>query len=207
MKKLSIYILLIFISSFSVAQNKMLIDSANYYYSNQNFIKSAELYEQVISQGYVSTETYYNLGNAYYKQGKLADAILFYERAILLSPSDEDIKYNLELAHSNLYDKIEALPEFFLNTWYKSFRNLYNSDNWIIISVISFILFLILILLYLFSNKLIIRKLTFWFGIILILISIISFLFSYQQKELVTSHNTAIIFNPSVTIKSTPKLL
>ena len=64
---------------------------------------------------------YYNLGNCYYKLGENTQAILNYERALLLDPSDASARYNLKMAQQAIVDKIEVLPELFLVRWYKGF--------------------------------------------------------------------------------------
>jgi len=58
-------------------------------------------YEQVAALGVVSEDLYYNLGNAYYKQGALGSAIYNYERALEVKrsgPGADDARYNLEAA-------------------------------------------------------------------------------------------------------------
>ena len=55
----------------------------------------------------------YNAGNAFFKSGDNASAILFYERAKLLAPADEDIDYNLQIARSRITDRIESVPQLF----------------------------------------------------------------------------------------------
>ena len=82
-----------------------------------------------IKQG-ASAELYYNLGNAYYRTENITRAVLNYERALLLSPGDADIRFNLQLARSKTIDKIVPESEMFFVTWYRSLVNLMSVDGW-----------------------------------------------------------------------------
>jgi len=45
----------------------------------EKFDEAVKLYNQIIDNGYEGAELYYNLGNAYFRLGKLGYAILYYE--------------------------------------------------------------------------------------------------------------------------------
>jgi len=60
------------------------------------------------------------LGNSYYRLGKIAPAILAYERALRLQPNDADIKHNLDLVNLRTVDRIEPLPDLFFIQWLRS---------------------------------------------------------------------------------------
>jgi len=57
--------------------------------------------------GVADPRVLYNLANAYFKLGRLGPAILNYERALRLDPSDQDARDNLELARGQIRDRIE----------------------------------------------------------------------------------------------------
>ena len=52
----------------------------------------------------------YNLGNAYFKAGRLGLSVLSYERALVLAPSDEDVRTNLLYANELVADAVEEAP-------------------------------------------------------------------------------------------------
>ena len=131
----------------------VLVDSANKYYSQGRYDKAINTYQKVIEQGYESSDLYYNLGNAYYKARELAPAILHYERARLRDPGNEDIQYNLQLARSQITDNVENIPDFFITRWVTQLINLYPSDIWAVISMITFIFFLSFFSFYLYSQR------------------------------------------------------
>ena len=64
-------------------------------------------YEELDRQGLVSADLYFNLGDAYYRQGDLGRAIWSFERAAALDPDDEDVRYNLTQARK-LADRARA---------------------------------------------------------------------------------------------------
>ncbi len=180
------------------------LDSANTYYSNGNFEKAIQLYEQVLSEGVHSSELYYNLGNAYYKSNKYPMAIVNYERALKLSPGDSDIAFNLEMANMNIIDKLEVMPEFFLSNWRYKFNHLLSSNIWALISIALFVSGLLLLLVFFFSRISVIRKATFWIGILFIGSFFVSFNASRKMKWYAEKEPEAIIITPSVVVKSAP---
>lgn len=205
MKKINILLFLLFSAFFLNAQEPdSLLSAANNFYVQGKYQDAAEIYEKIIVSGYESPELYFNTANAYYKQNVIARAILNYEKAIRLAPNDEDIRYNLDLTNRMVVDKIEVLPVFFITAWINSFKNIFSSDNWAIVSMLTFILSLIFISFYLYSRNFVLKKVSFWLGLIILFISLFSFVFSYQQKQKLLLSNTAVIMSPSVTVKSSP---
>lgn len=67
------------------------------------------LYGKLVDQGCESKELYFNLGNAYFKIGKLGQAVLNYRRAWHIAPRDPDIQANLRFA---LQSTAAATPEY-----------------------------------------------------------------------------------------------
>ena len=77
-----------------------LFSKANKHYENSEYEEAISLYEEVTSRDIADKVLYYNLGNAYYRTENLGKALLYYERALKLSPRDEDIQYNIEFIRS-----------------------------------------------------------------------------------------------------------
>jgi tetratricopeptide (TPR) repeat protein len=68
-------------------------------------------YQELCDQEYVSVPLYYNLGNAYYRSGRIGWAVASYQRALRLAPGDADARHNLEVARSAVLDKIVGAGE------------------------------------------------------------------------------------------------
>ena len=180
------------------------INEAREYYSKGDYQKAIDTYQAVLNAGYVSVELYYNLGNSYFKIHNIKAAILNFEKAKLLDPSDNDIEYNLEMARSFTVDKIESMNEVFFVTWIKWIRDLMPASNWAWLSLITFFITLATFLLYLISGKLGLRKLGFILGLVFLVFSVVTLSMGYQLRKIQTANNTAIIFTPTVTVRSTP---
>ena len=173
-------------------------------YGKEDYKLAIDKWERLLSSGYYSPELYYNLGNAWFKEGSVPGAILYFEKALLLKPFNEDYRYNLEIAKSYTTDRFETVPEVFFVRWYKMVSLLTGSNNWALISLILFILSLVLILIYLFSSRLTLKKVSFYLGLIFVLISLVSISLSYMNNQITENRQSAIIFSPVITGKSSP---
>jgi len=184
----------------NAAVTKAEADSA---YVQERYQQAAKDYEALLKQG-VSADLYYNLGNCYYRMDQMTQAVLNYERALLLSPGDKDIRFNLQMARSKTIDKITPESEMFFVTWYRSLVNMQSVDNWARTALISLFIAVVLALLYLFSDRIWLRKMGFFGGILLLLIFLVGNLFAWQQKHNLTQRSGAIIIKSAVNVKSTP---
>ncbi|MDH6303823.1 tetratricopeptide (TPR) repeat protein [Parabacteroides sp. PF5-5] len=185
------------------AQDTM-IKEAETAYAQENYAKAIELYEEILKDNGASAEIYYNLGNAYYKDGGVASAILNYERALLLDPGDADIRFNLQMARMRTVDKIEPLGEFFLVRWYDNIQNMGSANSWAILGIVSFLLFIFSLLLFFFSRWIRMKKVGFYLGIVCLLVVIFANIFAKNQKSEIVNRTSAIVFSPTVTVKSSP---
>ena len=204
MNKILIFILILLPVLIYAADPEITIAKANKAYTDGFYANAAELYKGVISSGYESVDLYYNLGNACYKQNDLASAILYYEKAHKMDPGNEDVNFNLKIVNTKITDKIEAIPELFYKRWFKSLLESFSVDKWAKLGLIFLILGLLGELFYIISKHLFIRKAGFWLGIVFIFISLFSFLFAWQSYNDAMHRKEAIIFSPTVTLKSSP---
>ena len=198
--KVTLFLLLLLLPATASAVTKAEADSA---YARGHYQQAIKDYETLLKQG-AAAELYYNLGNAYYRSENITKAVLNYERALLLSPGDRDIRFNLQIANSKTIDKIVPESEMFFFTWYRSLVNLMSVDGWARMSLISLTLVIVLLLIYLFSDRLWLRKTGFFGGIILLVVFLFSNLFAWQQKQNLMYRKGAIITASSVIVKSTP---
>ena len=97
-----------------LAAQQTLFDEGNQRYQEGDFSGAAASYGAVLDGGFESAELYYNLGNAHFRLGEVAEAIVSYERATRLDPANDDIRANLELVNRMLQDRIEPLPRFWV---------------------------------------------------------------------------------------------
>ena len=206
MKKylINIFCLLIFLSSLAKADSYSIMQTANEYYKNNRYQLAIDEYNKLLLDGFEGTSLYYNLGNAHYRLGKVGFAILYYEKALKLSPTDEDVKHNLALAKLNLKDKVDTLPPFFIFNLWEGLLAAFSVSGWTIIVYIIFILVLIVFVVYFFSRSVTEQRISFFTGIGLtvILLLTISLLIVKMNKEFNTKDG--VIIETSVIVKSSP---
>jgi hypothetical protein len=100
----------------SVARADPQLDAAfergNQAYLHGDYKAAIDAYEQVLAAGIVHEDLEYNLASAYVKAEQLGPAILHYERALNLDPSQEDAQANLrivrEAAAARWQDKLQG---------------------------------------------------------------------------------------------------
>jgi len=199
--------LLIFLLSLTAQETKernLLYEKALKEYQDNNFPEALEIFERLIASGFSSYKLYYNAGNAAFKAGDIPSAILNYEKALLLKPLDEDVRYNLVIAGTYTIDRLEVIPEIFFVRWFKIFSLLLHINVWASISLLCFALSLIMLTVFLFSARYKLKKMSFTTAIILFFISLLSFTLALTNKSLTLNNNEAIVFEPVVTGTSSP---
>ena len=209
-KFLSTVLAIVIISAFSprigrcASDFQKYFEKANELYKQGKYEDAAREYQKILDEGYRSTALYYNLGNAYYRMNKTPDAILFYERAKKLDPSDEDIKFNLNVANLKIVDKIEPIPKPFIAEWARSLRELFSEKTWAFLAIaFDFIAFAALVLFFA-SWKPTVRKIGFFGFIFALFFAVAAFYGTLSAHSEKTARDEAIVFSPSVYVKSSP---
>ena len=201
------FIISIFIILFGIhiVSGQNLLERANAEYDKDRYADALQLYLQVAKEEGISSDLYYNIGNTYYRMGDLGHAILYYERALILDPQNDDARTNLEFVNTKIQTRIVENKSFVAqeidNLIYSQ-----TSNTWAVISVVSFIIVIGGVLMYIFTTTIILRKIGFFGGGIMLLISIISIAFSFVVKSKVEAGNQVILIKPSVTLSTVPRV-
>lgn len=180
-----------------------LFAQANANYAEGNYTEAVEQYKEVLAEQ-PSAEVYYNLGNAYFKQGELSQSILAYERALRLKPTMKDAKHNLQFAQTRIVDNIEDTQSFFLSSWLKTVRNSLNQQAWIIFSISLFVFALVGFFFFAFSRTIWLRKTAFYTSLVALLISICACANAGSLHKRDTQRAEAIITQGIVNAKASP---
>jgi pentatricopeptide repeat protein len=208
-KRFSFY-LIIALTLFSVLAFAQNIDGqmqqAGAFYRNGEFDKAIKIYEELRSDGFEGTSLYFNLANSYYRIGKLGYAILNYERALKISPSDDDVKHNLAFASLSTVDRIQPLPTFFLFEWWDSLLASLSVNGWTYIVFFFYILLIILIVIYFFAKTIFQQKLILFsgLGILAVLLLVISLLVVKINRE--QNVIGGVVIEQSITVKTSPDI-
>ena len=174
------------------------------YFTAGSYKEALKIWTDIYNTGYRSANLDYNIGNAYFKLNNIPSAILFYERAYLLKPADENINYNLQIARTLIVDRFQEIPELFFIKWYNFVSLFLSTNTWAKISITSFIIFLLLLSLYFYSSRYRHKVIGFWLGVFFIVLSLTSLAFTIRNKSLVYDSRKAIISSPMVNGKSSP---
>lgn len=186
-----------------LSANAITKQNADDEYAKGNYQQAIKDYQEILKTG-VSSEIYYNLGNAYYRTDNITQALLAYERALQLSPGDNDIRFNLQYARSKTIDKITPETEMFFVTWYNSLVNFTSVDRWANTAIVSIVMALLLILVFLFAPQMWARKSGFYGSAVFLLLFAFANLFAFQQKHELETKQGAIVIAPTVNVKKTP---
>ena len=205
----AIALLLLMVAPFAAsAQDDPYVDSlwneANAAYADGRWSDAVAGYEMISSMGLESAALYCNAGDAYFKDGNVPMAIVYYERALKLDPSYEDARYNLELMNSLIQDRIDAVPEFILKVWARDVCYIMDSDAWAVCFLVFLALTLAMVLLYVLASTPAGRRVGFFVGIVFLVCTVFSISFSMWQKKDYMSADEAIVTRPVTSVKSSP---
>ncbi len=187
------------------AQVDTLYKTANKLYQEGLYEDAIDNYQSVLNAGFESATLYYNLGNASFRSNKLGKARLYYEKALKLNPSDEDVLANLKYLEGLLSDRFEEVPVIFYKKWFKSLYTSLSSNQWAYIAMFSFIFSAMALTVYLMLQKRVLRKVGFYSAIILFVISISTIFASWKQHLVIKNPEAAVVIELSVNAKSAPR--
>jgi len=97
-------------SSLPLAPIETMVTAGQLYEAGQ-YAQAAQAYQQLADQGYSDGALFYNLANAYFRQGDDGRAILNYRRAQRLMPRDPDVAANLALARARAVDRFDVAED------------------------------------------------------------------------------------------------
>ncbi|OAV73440.1 putative O-linked N-acetylglucosamine transferase, SPINDLY family [Bacteroidales bacterium Barb6] len=180
------------------------IKAAETAYAQENYAEAVEKYEAVLKDYGESPQIRYNLGNACYKAGQTAPAILNYERSLLLDPGDANTRFNLQLARLRTADRIEPAGDFLPVKWFLSLQNACKTDSWAKAGIAAFLLFIGSLTLFAFARRIRLKKAGFYAALFFLAATLLANLFARNQKNELLNRTHAIVFSPTVTVKSSP---
>jgi len=190
--------------SFGEDGSQALFEKANTYYSKNKYKEAIGAYNQLLKSDEVSANVYFNLGNAYYKDGDIASALLYFEKAHKLSPGDDDINFNIRFANARTTDKIDEAPEFFLSKWWRGVVLAIAADTLGVIAVIFFLIGSGLLILYFFSISGSVKKASFFSALISFFLGIVAIFIGGSQVSYFNGNKQGIVFTSSVNVKGSP---
>lgn len=146
MKRLLFAFLLVCSVFLAKADGNIMFEQANALYHSKNYDSAAQLYTQLVENGYHSNDLYYNMGNAFYRAQKVGWAVWSYRKSMKLHCGQNTLD-NYRLAKKQIKDPLLVQNEIFFMRWWKSLYSLFTVNTWAVISLISFIVFLLIFFL------------------------------------------------------------
>ncbi len=134
--------------------SRPIFEKANQFYSENQFSKALQQYKILIKEQKIEDpRLYYNYANTLYRLDKIGLAILYYEKALLMSPSDPDILDNLKFVRSTVQNEIEQDQPFFIFEWFKTITLQTSVHFKIYLFLFFWWLFFIVLYLFIFQKK------------------------------------------------------
>ncbi len=134
-----VFVIIILLCNNAIAGN-ITFDKANQCYHNKQYTEAAELYNQMIKEGVVNIDVYYNAGNAYYKLDEPGQALWCYTKALQYQPYNTSIKENLMLSKKLLQHKYSNADSWALVTQLKKIVDYKSLNTWCWLALGLFIL-------------------------------------------------------------------
>ncbi len=206
MNKSLAFCLYLLLSTLLFAQTpQQLMQQGNEAYSRGDYEAAADAYELILTQGLQSADLYYNLGNTYYRQEELGQAILNYERALRLNPHFRDARQNLDLAYSKTEDQIDSLPQIFLVQWAQTVVGWFSPNGWLVALLILVAILAALAVLFFVSSDYAWRKRSLLFGILVSLLLLLAIGCTIAAHRQTARHDKAIVTSPMIVVKGSPE--
>ena len=195
---------LVLLTSFAHLQQQTALQ-ADEAYRQGDYAAAIEQYEEVLGKGFASADLYYNLGNAYYREGQMARAILSYERALRLDPTMSDAKENLVLAESHTVDRIAELPRFFLVRWVDTLCTTVTPAMWRVVWLVLLALLGAAVVAFRRGSSRGLRKAGLVVGVVLFLLLVVATWLLLRTTHRYNARNEAVVMESAITVKSSPE--
>lgn len=166
-------------------------------YESREYAAAAETFQRLAESGIHNGKLFYNIANAYLKDGRLGPAILWYERALRLSPADPDLRFNLDYARSLLEDEPAELSSPLLQVLF-FWKDLLGVSAWQWLGICAGLVFWCLLAATCFWHKSALKPFLYGF----LALALISTGTALYLKNASVFHPRAVILGKSVSVRS-----
>ncbi len=155
-------------------------------------------FEKILASGLANGALYYNLGNAYFKNGELGKSLWAYEWARYLMPRNPDVQFNWDFVQNRMADKIEPSTAWTLQHALLQWVEIFTTQEWLMVFLVCAGLMWISLTVFLFRRKILWSNLAVIFGVVVI----VAVFASYQRAS--TLKHRGILVIPEITVRSAP---
>ncbi len=201
---LAVWLLLLPVFAVAAEHRDSLFAQGNRLYAAGDYEGAVARYETLVDDGYVEAAVYYNLGNAHFKLNNLASSILYYEKARKLAPSDPDIRKNLAFVNLGITDRVQPLPEFFIDSWWRGLLFSASLTTWSAIAVVCWLVAFGLLIVYLYAWQPRLKRASFYGGVATAGLALLLLVVAYSQHRMRIDDGSAIVFSSQASVRSAP---
>lgn len=179
------------------------IAQGNKAFEQKQFKKATQMYERALRDG-ESSLLRYNLGNAYYRLGDRAHAVLNYERALKLDPGNDDARFNLKFVNEKSIINETSGTNYF-TTLISGWVGHLSSNTWAMISLAMFVLMLAAIACYRIATGVALQKTGFFGAIVLGIIALLAMASAIYMYRHTTKAHYAIVMTDKAPANKSPR--
>ena len=196
-------------------------EEASQAYDKGDYAKAVEIYQELAKTHGTSSALLFDMGQAYTRAGDLGHGMLCYRRALQQNPSNSQARSNIRYIESRVQDgntaelkgkKVSVVPEdpSFFTVLKNYITRRHHSNTWATWSGITFVLFCLCLALYIFQDKVLLRKIGFFGAIAMISISVLTLIFAFigahasgkQDEGVITAYKIELKSDPSTSAKN-----
>jgi len=149
MKKIAILIFIFY--SFVSYSADSLFKTADTLFQNNKIEEAISVYNKIADKNLESSELYYNLGICYFKIQNYKLSKENFRKSLSLDPNSEITKKRIRQTNIKLNTK--EIPQLFYIIWRNQISEICSTNTWILFSMLSIVILLILFILKLFFKK------------------------------------------------------
>lgn len=149
--RIIVFIICGFFLTTAIAQEDQLLNKAVTAIDKEDYKSCIDSYEQLINQGYASSDLFYNLAHCYYHDEQLAKAVLHYNKVLKIDEYHKEAINNLQIVNDQRASEISLLPDFFLKQWWVNVSGFFSAGIWALFFLMTLVLCLYLFWKWLYS--------------------------------------------------------
>lgn len=204
MKNAIVYLIFLLLCTPVLKADQNKFEKAEKLYRNGEYDKSIIEFESLLDENEISSTVFYNIGNCYYKKSDYTKAVLYYEKAAKYNPSDEDIRYNLQITRSRLTDEADS-NESGVSGWFFAVVNTRGADYWTWLTILMSVAGTLFLFLMFFSTKNSFKRISLATSLVAFAFSIVFYFFSSYQIAQFNADDEAVIIRESAEARSEPE--
>lgn len=204
-RALTLMLLLLGMSGAAFGAEDTALSRAAEAYRRANYGEAIQLYESQLKKNPGYADLHYNLGNAYFKAGRIGGAVLHYEKAALLAPYDKTIQHNLQVARNRVTDNVAPLTPFFLSRWWNGLGALLSPDAWSALGLCLLWASAAGWIFFLWAAAPRRRRIGMWIGIVALLLAISPFALAASRAAKLKHSGYAVVMREGAQLHSAPE--